>query len=286
MLFITSRFTFYKQFLVWKYFCIPFLCLCFLIALPQLTFADEQEDDYLGIPETGFFNQVSADYRRYYSGSAVTQMLVAFGVAGVFANTSIDGNFLKNYSENHNGDADRLFDNSNDFGDYSQLNYSVPLYLGAMWLGQSLLRNSGGKAGIVETWGNRSLRTLLLGAPQQLVLSYATGANRPEEGGSGWNPFHDNNGVSGHAFFGAVPLITAAQMTTNKFAKYSLYAASVLPGLARINNEKHYLSQALLGWSLAYFSSNAVFYGDQEDDTNIGVYTKGRDIFLGIEINF
>ena len=41
----------------------------------------------------------------------------------------------------------------------------------------------------------------------------ATGASRPADGqGSHWHMFNDNNGVSGHAFIGAIPFLAAAEM--------------------------------------------------------------------------
>jgi len=61
-----------------------------------------------------------------------------------------------------------------------------------------------------------------------------TGASRPSEGDSKWRPLKDSNGLSGHAFIGAVPFITAAKMNDNPYIKTILYGFSVLPGLTRI----------------------------------------------------
>jgi len=86
------------------------------------------------------------------------------------------------------------------------------------------------------------------------------GGDRPhdESIGSRWRPFQYGHGVSGHAFVGAVPFITAAQMAENPWLKGGLYCLSVLPGWSRIEHDKHYLSQVGLGWWLAYLACSAV----------------------------
>lgn len=93
-----------------------------------------------------------------------------------------------------------------------------------------------------------------------LAMQYIIGASRPGEtsAGSHWKPFDDTNGVSGHAFMGAVPFISAAKMTDDPFWKAGLYFASALPGLSRINDDDHYTSQVILGWWMAYLAANAI----------------------------
>ena len=64
-------------------------------------------------------------------------------------------------------------------------------------------------------WGDRSLRGVLLGTPPLLITQRLLGGSRPGENreASEWQPFEDNNAVSGHAFMGAIPFLTAMQMT-------------------------------------------------------------------------
>ncbi len=97
------------------------------------------------------------------------------------------------------------------------------------------------------------LRSILVGGPPLLVLQWATGGARPTETdeSSEWRPFHDNNGVSGHSFMGAIPFLSAAKMADNIWIKGSFYAASTLPGISRVNDDAHYFSQAFLGKSFA-----------------------------------
>ena len=77
-------------------------------------------------------------------------------------------------------------------------------------------------------------------------------------GSSHWHPFRRANAVSGHAYIGAIPFITAAQMTDKPVVKGLFYVLSTVCAWSRINDDAHYLSQAVLGWYLAYLSVRAV----------------------------
>jgi hypothetical protein len=122
-----------------------------------------------------------------------------------------------------------------------------------------------------DTWAEQSLRALAVGAPAGLLLQHATGGGRPSEGGSEWRFLRDDNGLSGHAFVGGVTFITAAKMSSGLPSKSLFYALSVLPALSRINDNKHYFSQAALGWSLSYLSCAAVERSDQKKQVSLKV---------------
>jgi hypothetical protein len=109
-------------------------------------------------------------------------------------------------------------------------------------------------------WGGRTTRGYLVGFPMLLTSQYLVGASRPYDGdgGSGWAPFADDNGVSGHAFMGAMPFLTAANMCESPWAKAFCYAGSIITPLSRIEHDAHFTSQVILGWWLAYMASNAV----------------------------
>ena len=116
--------------------------------------------------------------------------------------------------------------------------------------------------------GGRVSRSYLVGAPPMLLMQLTLGASRPGETpyGSHWKPFDDDNGVSGHTFIGAVPFITAAQMTENPWARGGLYLCSTFTGWSRVNDDYHYLSQVGLGWWMAYLSCRAVSQTESQDD--------------------
>jgi len=103
------------------------------------------------------------------------------------------------------------------------------------------------------------MRGLIVGATPLLSLQYLIGSSRPSAGtGSQWEPFKSSHGVSGHAFVGAVPLWTAAQMTDCCALEAGFYTAGTLAGWSRIHTDAHYFSQVLLGWWLAGLSVSAV----------------------------
>lgn len=79
--------------------------------------------------------------------------------------------------------------------------------------------------------------------------------SRPEEitQGSQWHALRDNNGISGHAFMGSLPFITAAKMTQSPASKALWYAGSTIAPLSRVNDGAHYSSQVALGWWLAFW---------------------------------
>ncbi|MDI6889358.1 MAG: hypothetical protein QMC83_00235 [Thermodesulfovibrionales bacterium] len=55
-----------------------------------------------------------------------------------------------------------------------------------------------------------------------------------------------------------MPFITAAKMNDIQYLKAVFYGLSILPGLSRINDNKHYFSQVALGWYLAFLSCSAI----------------------------
>ena len=111
---------------------------------------------------------------------------------------------------------------------------------------------------VVGEWGSRSLRMFVVGAPPLYVMQWVTGASRPADGGgSQWHSFADNNGVSGHAFIGAIPFLAAADMVESPLLKGTLYVCSTFVGFSRMTDNAHYPSQVFLGWYLAWASSRA-----------------------------
>jgi hypothetical protein len=90
-------------------------------------------------------------------------------------------------------------------------------------------------------------------------LQSLLGSGRPDSGvDSDWIPFKEGHGVSGHAFIGAIPFLSAAEMVENRVLKSLLYAGSTLAGLSRVNDDQHYTSQVLLGWWIAYLAETSV----------------------------
>lgn len=217
----------------------------------------------------GAGERLYGDYRSFYLDGA-TYLRLGSGLAagGALANTDADSVAREFYQENIRSSA------TDGLSDLTRLPGEALLTVPALAVFYLATDN---------LWAERSLRALFLGGPLGLFLRSATGGGRPTEGGSGWKPFSDNNGLSGHSFIGAAPFITAAKMEERACVRWLLYGASTLPALSRINDDEHYLSQAALGWYLAYLSVSAVERG-AAPALSIAPYRDG--VFVSYVIDF
>jgi hypothetical protein len=200
--------------------------------------------------------KVLEDYRNFYSCESLTCITAAFGAGALMANTGFDTTMQNAWQEGvRPTDVGTFFSDCKVIGEGK---YALPIFGAAALTGVVLEGQPAGD--IVGEWGSRSLRIFVVGAPPLYVLQMATGASRPGESpaGSDWHFWNDNNGVSGHAFVGAVPFLAAAEMVENPLAKGSLYVCSTFVGFSRMTDNAHYPSQIFLGWYLAWASSMAV----------------------------
>ena len=184
-------------------------------------------------------------------------MGIVFSGCALMANTSMDEDLQSGY-QNHVRDSniDDIAGSVKSFGDGR---YLIPLSVVAA--SAEYILPSRGAIQHVSRWGQLAARAYLLGGPVMLLMQRMTGASRPGErtDGSNWNPMKDENGVSGHAFIGAVPFLTIARMNEDSVPlKCLFYFLSALPAWSRINDSKHYPSQALLGWYMAWEAVDAV----------------------------
>ena len=132
--------------------------------------------------------------------------------------------------------------------------------MAGLYLGSSLIGRTFPAADTLGEWGDRSFRATLVGVPTLLILQRGLGGSRPNDinGTSDWSFWNDDNGASGHAFIGAIPFLSAAQMTDNQFLKASLICASTAVAWSRVNDNDHFLSQSIIGWMIAFTAVNAV----------------------------
>ena len=212
------------------------------------------------------FSSIKEDYINFYSGRNLFRMGFAFSVGGVIAHTPIDENIQDWYQDHvRNSCTNKIAKGFKVFGEGK---YLVPVTLLSAGFKYCLPKNK--ITSIIGTWGANSARAYLVGGPAVLLLQRITGASRPGETryGSQWRPLSDDNGVSGHAFIGAVPFLTIARMIkTNIFIKQLFYGISVFTALSRINDNRHFFSQAALGWFLAWQSTSIVVA--HEKDTSM-----------------
>lgn len=206
-----------------------------------------------------WLGKLRMDYANFYDRETLARLAAGVGVHAAISNTNADEWLRHEYQERLRGartdEWAEIFHSPKIFGEGS---YLLPAYAATALIAlpfdeESLLGTTG-------EWGERSLRTVLVGAPPMLGLQWTIGASRPteEHSKSHWEPFHDDNGVSGHAFMGAIPFLSAAKMTDKPVWKAFWYLGSTMPAFSRVNDDDHYTSQALLGWSIAYLASTAV----------------------------
>ncbi len=117
-------------------------------------------------------------------------------------------------------------------------------------------------------WGRANFEAMVVGLPVLWTLQRGLGANRPssDDGNPRWHPMKAANSASGHAFIGAVPWLTLAKRHQLLPVKVAARVASAATGWSRINDRKHYLSQVILGWTIAWNAVSAV--NDQPDETS------------------
>jgi len=206
------------------------------------------------------------DQKNFYSPESLTLLGGGLIVGGAMANSSIDDGIHRHFQSSVRGaTSDDWFESLHASKELGNGMYTLPVFATA-WAAGELFPESE----LVETggrWGERSMRGFLVGAPPLIVMQQLTGGSRPTETdeSSEWHPLRDNNGVSGHAFMGSLPFITAAKMTENRGYKFLFYAGSTVAPLSRVNDNAHYPSQVALGWWMAYLAASAI---DSTDNPN------------------
>jgi len=196
------------------------------------------------------------DLRNYYNCRNAGALALGLGMGAVLANTTMDEHFRYWYQQNMTGHT--MYDLSAFWTQFGQGKVYIPGFVGLALVGNAL--GDRPLFGAVGDYSDRVSRAYLVGFPPVLLMQFTLGASRPGERphASQWRPFQDDNAVSGHAFVGSIPFITAAQMSDDYWAKGLFYFMSVLPAWGRVNDDKHYLSQACLGWWMGYLACSAV----------------------------
>jgi len=196
----------------------------------------------------GLRNDLSDNYQQFYASDNLSWLGSTLALGGVMANTRIDQKFQAFYNESiRSSTTDEIARIAKMLGDRE----IVLLYAGLT--AYNRLYCDDRDCGRIPEWGDRTLRAILTGLPAVWLSQALLGGARPHNGDSEWTLFRFDkmHAVSGHSFIGAVPFLTAAQMTDNDASKAILYSLSTLTALSRINDQKHYLSQALMGWMYA-----------------------------------
>lgn len=258
--------------------------ICGLVALFSAIISTAPAADAQGADSTKGFSSdawesIKQDYSHFYSAERLGRIGMVFGAGAILANTNADSNIQSWYQDDvRSSGTDDVASVAKVFGEGK---YLIPISL----LASGLVYYDGeSKAG---QWGWRTTRAYLTGGPTLLALQYATGGSRPEEDDnpSRWRPFQDNNGVSGHAFIGAVPFLTLGDLySDNKVVQYTAYALSTAAAWSRINDNAHFLSQAALGWYLAWESVQAIGQTERDKSKKIALAPLVTDRGIGIAL--
>ncbi len=210
-----------------------------------------------------FTGELWQDYKNFYDQDTLMRLGIVFTSGAISANVKINGETVdervRNWYQNdiRSADSDNFSKMAKNFGN-GELVVPIAMAMASseLFWGDSHL----------SRWGNTATRAYLVGLPSMWLSERLTGASRPSENrgtskftSSQWSPMKDEDGVSGHAFVGAVPFLAlSANYPDEPWIKYPAYVASTAAALSRVNDDKHYLSQAVLGWYFAYEAVNAV----------------------------
>ncbi len=209
-----------------------------------------------------------SDFHNFYSVKNAESLMSALQIAYILANTKADEEIYKYYKKHDIEFASR-------FNFLGEKKIMIPSYFVMSFFPSKEVR----------AFGRRSLRAIAVGVPLLTVVQHISGADRPSSGrGSVWRFFVSSHGASGHAFMGAVPFLTAERMTKNTYLKSIFFSLSFFTGLARLNLNKHYPSQVLLGWFIAYRSVSCVF--DTDKRVKLTPMLSDNADGIGLEVKF
>ena len=220
---------------------------------------------------------VASDLGRFYRRRRAMRFGGVLVAAGALANSDGDEEIQSWYREDvRSPSGDEWAADLERLGRMETI--GLPLLAGGLLVG--LAPEDGSRPPV--RWLRRTARAYVVGTPALLYLQPLTGGNRPTEGlGSDWQPFVGQNGVSGHAFTGAVPFLTLARQTRRPWLRVLAVAASTAGGWAQLHADQHYLSQFALGWWLAWEATDAV----AESDTRLlGTATEPRVAILPLPV--
>ncbi|MCY2973047.1 MAG: phosphatase PAP2 family protein [Planctomycetota bacterium] len=210
------------------------------------------------------WGRLASDQSNFYSRDSLIALGLVFGTGAAVANSNVDVQIHKHFESSvRSASSDDWFNSLHASKELGNGVYTLPI-MGAAWLANEYVDGPPAFEHF-GTWGERSMRAFIVGAPPLIAMQRLTGGSRPYETneGSEWHPFRDNNGVSGHAFMSSLPFITAAKMTDNPWEKSLWYLGSTLGPLSRLNDNAHYPSQIGMGWAMAFVAATAV----QQSDT-------------------
>lgn len=199
------------------------------------------------------WQNIKQDYNNFYRSDRLWRAAKFYAAGAVMAHTNLDTDFQEWHQDKIHSST------SDDFAGFAKL-FGEKILLVPISMAASSMQFFDAESR-VGRWGENTMRAYLVGGPAMFSVQLLTGGSRPSDKyqDAKWRPFNDDNGVSGHAFVGAVPFLTLAQDPgLEPWQKGLAYFGSTLSAWSRINDDKHFLSQAMLGWYMAWESVDAV----------------------------
>lgn len=229
---------------------------------------------------------LAEDYKNFYWSENLLYLGGAIAIAAPLANTNADQTVRTWYQRGAgNGRFVGLDHTADVFNGIGNWEAAVPVLLACSLVGYAWDDNAAAAA--VGEFGNRSVRALAVGAPSVIALQFGLGAGGPNDPpDSRWRPGQSDHGVSGAAFVGAVPFLTAASMTDSAALKTLFVVGSLGPSWASIHNDDHYLSQVLLGWSIAYLSVHSVNLTESVSHFRLVPCEIPKGVGIGVQVEY
>lgn len=203
-----------------------------------------------------WYSDVVDDHRHHYDWPNLLYMAAASAGASLMLVWDVDDEFQEWYQREVR--AEQTDDMASLVEPIGRIEYIVPVFAASACF-RAICNEDTPILGVVGEWGLRSLRATAVGAPTVALLQRVLGTYRPDSGGDGeWRFWEKETGVSGHVFLSCTGFLTAADLCESDDAAAAWCFVSFLPVISRVNDEKHYLSQALIGWFLAWRSVRSV----------------------------
>jgi len=132
-------------------------------------------------------------------------------------------------------------------------------YWAFVWIALALIDRFVGPSS-VGRFGRQCMQATAFGLPILWSTQRVLGAGRPtdENESPRWEPFVDENAASGHTFIAAVPWIVWLRTSPTPWVKSLAGTLSPVTGWSRMHDRKHYLSQVILGWVIAWQAVDGV----------------------------
>jgi hypothetical protein len=210
---------------------------------------------------------IVSDFKNFYWSENTLILGLSVAAVAPIANTHVDQGF-RDWYQKQAGSSSGANNAARAISNIGAYQYVIPADIAVSAIGHLFPDNA--IAAEFAQFGDRSLRALAVGAPMVGILQVGLGSDSPAPNStnSQWRPFKSDYGASGYSFVGAIPFLTAADMTDCRPLQATLILASFATTWSRVQTDNHYLSQALLGWACAYLAVRSV---NQTDEARVQI---------------